>query len=400
MSSMRLLLIVLVFTLSSCASKKPVEFEESDSSEISKTFNLDSDRLEKFKVERVEGEDDEGPAAEVEQALKAQDEKTSNQAPVRPERQKQTRPPVVKPSADIIAGQIPDEQDAEPAQEQDSHNQDDELSLSSTNEKEYPAQFHKYDQTSKKLWSTHKAVYYPNEEKVFSIRYLGITAAHIRMTSKPLAKIGGEQAFHYVAQLRSARFYERIYKMDDTVESFVGVNDFLPVRYTLVQRETGQNVDDLQIFDHEEKKTFFWYKRDRDGEIKKEEKEAFIPGYFQDTFSSIFFARGLPMVEGMKFEFPIVTRTKLWLLKMKIEAIDEIRVMGEFVKAYRIEAETRLPSELSKKPGRMTIWVSADDRKRLLKFSASVKFGSIEGILEEYSAGQSAYQPQVAKGQQ
>lgn len=398
MSSMRLLLIVLVFTLSSCASKKPVEFEESDSSGIAKTFNLDNERLEKFKVERVQGEDDERPAAEVEKVLKTE------KAPTRPERQKQSRPPVVKPSADIIAAQIPDDQDIEQTKtgeaKKDESNEEDELSLSSTNEKEYPAEFHKYDQTSKKLWSTHKAVYYPNEEKVFSIRYLGITAAHIRMTSKPLAKIGGEQAFHYVAQLKSARFYERIYKMDDTVESFVGVDDFLPVRYTLVQRETGQNVDDLQIFDQEEKKTFFWYKRDRDGEIKKEEKEAFIPGYFQDTFSSIFFARGLPMVEGMKFEFPIVTRTKLWLLKMKIEAIDEIRVMGEFVKAYRIEAETRLPSELSKKPGRMTIWVSADERKRLLKFSASVKFGSIEGILEEYSAGQSAYQPQVAKGQQ
>lgn len=391
-------LILLAFLLNSCASKGPIDFEDKDNSGITDTFDIKNGRLAKFQVERAEPTRNDEEVLVLELAtdekrahLKIRDDK-------RPDQKQNQKPPSVKPSADLIGGQIIDSEQAQGDEEKGESEEDTtqvsnsaNKDKSSSKKKTYPLAFHEYDKASKKLWDQVVPVYFADEEKVFAVKYLGITAAHIKMSSKPIAKIGGEDAFHYVAQLKSARFYERIYKMDDTVETFVSTNDFLPIRYTLVQRETGQNVDDLQIFDHEKKKTYFWYKRDKDGKRKKEEKEAFIPKYFQDTFSALFFARGFPFDVGASFEFPIVTRTRLWLLKMKIEDQEEIKVMGERILAFRIEAETRFPAELSRKPGKITIWVSADQSRRLLKFKANVKFGSIDGELQEYKSGGPAF---------
>lgn len=382
-------LILLVFLLNSCASKGPINFEDKDNSGITESFDIKNDRLAKFKVERGETEPKEEDASDVDEDASTSKASTKpvTAGKKRPDQQVNHKPPSVKPSADVIGGQLTDIEEAEDTQEVVS----DKKGKKEKKKKTYPPEYYEYDKTSKALWDQVQPVYYPNEQKVFAVKYLGITAAHIKMTSRPIAKIGGESAFHYVAQLKSARFYERIYKMDDTVETFVSTKDFLPIRYTLVQRETGQNVDDLQIFDHEQKKTYFWYKRDKEGKRKEEEKEAFIPKYFQDTFSALFFARGFPYEIGLSFEFPIVTRTRLWLLKMKIESQEEIEVMDKNVMAYRIEAETRFPAELSRKPGKITIWVSADETRQLLKFSANVKFGSIEGELQEYKKGGAAF---------
>ena len=59
---------------------------------------------------------------------------------------------------------------------------------------------------------------------------------------------------------------------------------------------------------------------------------------------------------------------------------------GKDVKAYRLNAETRFPGVLEKK-GDILFWYSADDQKKLMKFEAEVKIGSVSGELVEYSRG-------------
>ena len=86
--------------------------------------------------------------------------------------------------------------------------------------------------------------YAPGESYVMSLSYFGITAAHIKISTLPHADIAGKKAFHFFAKLKSADFYKSIYSIDDTLESFIEMDNFQPIKYTLVQRESGQNVDD------------------------------------------------------------------------------------------------------------------------------------------------------------
>jgi hypothetical protein len=250
----------------------------------------------------------------------------------------------------------------------------------------YPPKLKDYDRSSRIIWKQFRAPFSPGESFVMSLSYFGITAAYIKISTLPEVEIAGNKAYHFRAKLKSADFYKSIYSLDDTIESFIGKDAFQPIKYTLVQRESGQNVDDLQLFDLENLRTYHWYKRVKKGINRDLEKDAFIPRYFQDSFSALFFVRGLPLNLGDKFEFPIVTRGKIWILKVHVAELDEVDFDGEDIPALKLVAETHFPGVLKKK-GDITFWYSNDKLRRLLRFEAKVKVGTLKGEMLEYTAG-------------
>ena len=252
--------------------------------------------------------------------------------------------------------------------------------------KDYPENYKLYDQKSIKTWKKFTPHFFNNEEFTMSVSYLGITAGHIRLKTKPRVKIDGKVAYHFQGLLKSAKFYNYIYSLDDSIDTFLDATDFLPIKYSMIQRESGQDVDDLQLFDRNKNKTYFWYNKVKKGKTTKREKEAYIPHYFQDSFSALYFVRGLPLNINDEYEFPIVTRAKIWIMKMKVEKKETIKIMGKAVSALRINAVTRFPGVLKKK-GDIIFWYSNDKFRKLLKFEAKVKIGTIEGELINYIRG-------------
>jgi hypothetical protein len=219
-----------------------------------------------------------------------------------------------------------------------------------------------------------------------AISYLGVTAGYITVASKDVVKISDKMAFHYYARFKSQDIYSYFYWLDDTLETFIDKLTFLPIKYALVQREKKQNVDDLQLFDFKKLKTYHWYKRVKEGNNKNEKIENYIPRYAQDSFSALQFVRGLPLHKGDRYDFPAVTRGQPWLLKVEVMGEETISVNDQDVKAYRLKAETHFPGVLQKS-GDINFWYAADEGRRLLKFQAKVKIGSIYGELVEYRPG-------------
>ena len=215
----------------------------------------------------------------------------------------------------------------------------------------YPEQLKKYDRKSQEVWKSHKPRVFPGEELILSVRYLGVVAGHVKIITKPMVKIDGKKAWSFKAILKSARFYDFIYSLNDSVETYVTKDDFLPIKYSLLQRETSQNVDDLQLFDQEDLQTYFWYKRIKRGKLKKDHRVAFIPYYSQDSFSALFFTRGLPLQKGRIFEFPIITRAKIWLLKMTVIGEEKIDVAGKTWDALKVKNGNPFPGSVEKKRG-------------------------------------------------
>jgi hypothetical protein len=174
--------------------------------------------------------------------------------------------------------------------------------------------------------------------------------------------------------------------LDDVLETYIEKSTFLPVKYSLIQREKKQNVDDLQLFDFKKLKTYNWYKRVKEGNNTDEKAENYIPRFVQDSFSALQFTRGLPLLKGDLYDFPVVTRGKAWLLKIEVLGEELTSVNGKDTKAIKIKAETHFPGVLQKS-GDINFWYAADESRRLLKFQAKVKLGSIFGELVEYKAG-------------
>jgi len=251
---------------------------------------------------------------------------------------------------------------------------------------DYPQMFKDYDAVSKPVWEKFKPVFYKGEQSIIAISYLGVTAGYITMTSKDIVKMGDKMAYHYFARFKSRDAYRYFYWLDDTIETFIEQNTFLPIKYSLIQREKKQNVDDLQLFDFKKHKVMTWYKRVKPGANKDEHLEKYIPRYVQDSFAALQFVRGLPLHKGDKYDFPVSTRGDTWLLKIEVVGEETISVNGNDIRAYRLKAETHFPGVLQKS-GDINFWYAMDEGKRLVKFQAKVKLGSIYGELVEYKPG-------------
>lgn len=252
---------------------------------------------------------------------------------------------------------------------------------------DYPKVFEEYNNKYAKVWKNNNPRIFVGEEQEIDVKYFNVTAGKVILRTLPLAEIGNKDAYHFRADLKSAPFYSYVYRLDDYLETFWDVNTLLPLKFTLIQRESGQEVDDLQIFDTDELKTYFFYKRLKKGKIKKEQKQSYTPAFFQDSFSALAFARGLPLKNNDVYEFPIITRTKVWLVKIKVKKREKIKIGKKEYNAIKIDAETRFPGILKKK-GDINFWFSDDKYRKILKFEAKVKLGTIYGQLARYKAGE------------
>ena len=251
---------------------------------------------------------------------------------------------------------------------------------------DYPQNYIEYGEKSLKTWKQYKENFYIGEELKYKMKYLGVTSGYLTLKTNTMKEITGKEVFHFSAHLKTANYYSFIYWLDDYLHSYLLRDRFLPLKHTLVQREKKQKVDDLQLFDHEKNRTFFLYKKIKKNKTVNKKKTPYIPTLFQDSFSGLYFLRGLPMYRGMKYYFPIVTRGKVWILNAFVDRKENIEVMGKKFEAYKILAETKFPGALEAK-GAMTLWFSTNADRKLLKFKAKVKIGALEGNLVEAKDG-------------
>lgn len=249
---------------------------------------------------------------------------------------------------------------------------------------DFPPKFKAVDIKSKKYWAKFKPLIFPNEKVYLDINYLGVSTGKIAVLTKGKSKIADQDVYHLKAQVKTAAFYSYLYELDDNVDSYVTTSDFIPIKYSLIQRESGQNIDDLQLFDLKELKTYTFYKRETKKKTKKSKSVKFIPKYFQDPLSVLFFLRGLPMIAGNKYDVPVINKGKLLLLKAKIIGTEKIKTKIGVKEAYKVSASTSYSGD-TLKSGKMTFWFSTDERRIFLKFKAKIKIGAISGDIEKYT---------------
>jgi len=241
----------------------------------------------------------------------------------------------------------------------------------------YPPELQVTSDKAKKLWDTYKPNH-PVDKKVYlDIHYLGMTVGKIMFVNKGQKMINGKNVWHFHARFKSAPFYSNIYELDDTVDTYVTVDKFLSLRYSLIQRESKQDIDDLQLQDREKFTSFWFYKRKKsNGDIKNKQVEIPIPYYSIDPFSVVFFYQGLPLKNGDVFEIPLINKDKILMLKSEVEGREKIETHKGKINAIRVHATTQYTGE-TLKSGNLYFWFSDDAERTLLKAQAKIKIGSV-----------------------
>jgi hypothetical protein len=243
--------------------------------------------------------------------------------------------------------------------------------------KDYPPELLEVNARAKKVWDLYRPNHHLGQKIFLDIHYLGMTVGKIMVTNNGKKMINGREVWHFHARFKSAPFYSNIYELDDTVDTYVTTNGFLSTRYSLVQRESKQDVDDLQLHDRDLHKTFwFYHQKKSDGAVKDKKIEKPIPYYSTDPFSVLFLYQGLPLRNGDVYEIPLVNKGKILILKSQVEGRETVETERGPRKAVRIHATTKYSGD-TLKSGDLYFWFSDDAQRTLLRARAKIKIGSV-----------------------
>ncbi len=247
-------------------------------------------------------------------------------------------------------------------------------------------QLSKDDKKSKNFWKLFNPKYiFIGEETVLNATYLGVHAGDVSVRVKENAKVGEEDVYYFYARATSAKFYKWVYQIDDVVESFVKVKDFVPLKYSISQKESKKMVDHIELYDREKLMTYFRYKKIKGEEVTYKKEDVSIPYFSQDFLSAFFFIRGMPLRPGDVYLIPTTTKGKTWTMRTEVVKREKIRLTahGHF-KAIKMKIITKYDGEIAKE-GDMYVWISNDKYRRILKFQSDFKIGAVTGELQSYS---------------
>ena len=212
---------------------------------------------------------------------------------------------------------------------------------------------------------------------------MGINTGKITLTTEPDSIVGSEPVYHFNARVKTSSYYSYLYEVDDYCDTLVRKSDFIPRKFSLIQRESNHNIDDLQLFDLEKLETISLYKKVSKNKTRKKKKVKPIPKYFQDPLSILHFIRGLPLEKTASYRIPVSNQGEVDEFFVKTGKKDTISTEIGKKEAYVLDVETKAKGKTIK-GGQMTFWFSADAKKIFLKFEAEIKIGSVEGEIEEY----------------
>jgi hypothetical protein len=116
------------------------------------------------------------------------------------------------------------------------------------------------------------------------------------------------------------------------------------------------------------------------GQTKEHQLNGFLPKYFQDFLSSIYFLRGLPLKTGDHYEFPSFNKGKITISKVNVVGEETLQIGGKTYKSIKVKASNNFPGQKESK-GDLEFWFSNDEKRTLLQLKGNVKIGNIEAEL-------------------
>lgn len=108
-----------------------------------------------------------------------------------------------------------------------------------------------------------------------------------------------------------------------------------------------------------------------------------------DALSAIFLMRAKPLGVGRSFEMSVVDSGELYRVRLSVSAPESVSSRMGLVQAWRITPEFL---DVGGRPGptrKMTLWISADDRRLPVRLQAEVPVGTFDLVLRAATGGAS-----------
>jgi hypothetical protein len=222
------------------------------------------------------------------------------------------------------------------------------------------------------------------EKLSYDIRYVGVTAGTFEVMVQSLKQIDSRQVYYLLGKAKTLPFFNMIYRVDDTIESFYDYQGMYSHRFTMDLDESKQNRKVIELYDYDKKVSYYWNRIDHvDKGFSEQREERAIQPWSQDLLSALYYLRvaTLPTDPGPEFRFPVIVDGKPWESVVKFSKKGKTYANGKDTAANIYTMENFEGGVLKNKEN--TIWISDDDKRYILRVEAKVKVGSFAVALEK-----------------
>ncbi len=216
---------------------------------------------------------------------------------------------------------------------------------------------------------------WPVGEKITYRLYWGVIPVGTATITSEWVEENGRRLLALRMRTLSNKVIEKIYPVDDTIESLIDPETFLPVRFTKNLSEGRHRYLEVTTFEHTNGLAR-WESR-----ISGRKKEFPIRPDTRDIPTLMYYLRSHTFVPGAREHFEVMADEKIYDLWVQTVAREKVKLPGYgAVSSLRIEPEAAFDGLFVRK-GRVWVWVSDDPRRLATKIVASVPVASVRALL-------------------
>lgn len=215
-----------------------------------------------------------------------------------------------------------------------------------------------------------------NEMLEYRVHYGLINAGIARLEIMPDVKeFNGRKVYHAVGTGRTTGMFDWFFKVRDRYESYIDTQSLLPLHFVRRVNEGGYIINQDVTFDHRENKAI------------SQKATINVPDNIQDLVSAYYFARNLNFDTAKAGTiYPLITYLDDEVINLNLKYLgkEKVSVTAGTFNCLKFRP-VLLQGRVFKEEDDMTIWISDDKNKVVVRAEAEILVGSVKMDLKSYS---------------
>lgn len=208
---------------------------------------------------------------------------------------------------------------------------------------------------------------------VYYLNYGPVKAGFASMTLPNTLDVRGYRVYHVVSEAKTSRFFDKVYKVRNSYESFFEINSFASLKY----------IEDSNEYKKQRRRVTYYHPDTLQGHY--EDTKFGIAHNAMDVLAALYYVRTQNLSPGKKIEVDTTSGTKNYKLIVDVyEGGEQSTKIGDF-DTFLVIPRLKHESGIFKAKGELRIWMTKDSKHIPVKLSSKVAVGSFEANIIEYS---------------
>jgi hypothetical protein len=219
------------------------------------------------------------------------------------------------------------------------------------------------------------------EQINYRVSFGVIPAGAARLSVLDTTTLDGRLAVHAISTARSAKAFDIVYKVRDSVQTWFDADSVFSLRFEKKLSEGRYHDDVTVVYEPDHGKVLLW----RRG---KEKPKQTLYEKVVDVLAAGYKARTVPLAVGDTLDFKTHDVDKVYDLLVFVRSRESVETpIGKF-DCFKVEPVLRSGGLFQKeKSARVFIWVTADTRRIPVQMQSKVSFGSVTAVMDDYIPG-------------